>query len=507
MKHYDMIIIGSGAANIVSDAAIDAGLKIAICERGKFGGTCLTRGCIPTKVLATVANKINDLKHLAKIGINIDLESLEINQTLIKERVFNKIDESLEIADEYRDCGVDVYEGEARFRSNKELVVKPNDAGDEILITADKILIATGARTKKLDIKGLDEVGYMSSESFFSQEYPLPFPKSITILGGGYIACEFASIFNAFGSEVNLIQRSDRILSSADKDISLSLMKSFESRGINVCTSTELLEVKRNGDSKEVVFKYEGLEKSLLAEEIFLAMGVESNADSLYLEKTDILCDERNYIVTNEGLETSVSGVYCLGDANGRVQLRHKANKEAEILCHNLFSTKEYKRMDYSLIPSAVFTYPEIASVGMTYENACKEFGVENIVTTKMYYKDIAKGYALGYENEARNENNGDEFIKIVVEKNSHKILGVHIIGEEAAVLLHPYSYMMNLAQHEIAELNTVKASAELKEARKNMLSKEYILDKTDTVDELVTAHPSLAELATWVVSNLEYEK
>ncbi len=524
MKHYDLVVIGTGAANIISDAAIDAGLKVAICEKGKFGGTCLTRGCIPTKVLATVSEKKCELEHLSRIGIDFDSENIRLDQKLVKDRVFNKINESNEIADEYREAGADVYEAEASFVSDKIIRINPIDGSKSFEISGDKIVIASGARTMKLDLKGLESCSYLCSETFFSDKYPLPFPKSIIILGGGYIACEFASIFNAFGTEVTLIQRSEHILSKADEDISLALERAFLKRGINLFTSTELLEAgfcdesndessesKSRSKSKYVEFKQHGKVRRVRAEEIFLATGVMSNADTLTLENTGIEIDKRGYIKCNEALETSVDGVYCLGDANGRVQLRHKANKEAEILANNLLSSASYLRMDYSLIPAAVFTYPEIAYVGLSEKEAREIYG-DRVLTTIMSYSAVAKGYALGITDE--NETAPACFIKLIVDKENHRIIGVHIIGPAASILIHQYSYLMNLATHEIAEINDIKPSDKLKNAR--ILDKEKLtidksllnsdLDTTDTMDSLVCAHPSLSELAAWAPSLITYE-
>lgn len=502
MKHYDLLVIGAGAGNIVSHAALDAGLSVAICEKYKFGGTCLTRGCIPTKILASVAEKRISLDKFKGIGLNLDLDSVSINQDLVKQRVFSKIDLSKNIPDGLRNSGADVYEGCAHFISDTCVELIYNDGSSPLKLSADKILVATGAKTRIPDIEGLDQIGFLSSESFFADAYPQPFPQSLIILGGGYIGCEFASIFAAFGTKVTIIQSAPRLLRVMDEELSNELTHQFKERGIEIYTGSRAKRAYLRDNKKILVFNKNGTEYEIAADELFVAPGVVPNTDELGLENTSLELDSRGYIKTNEAMETSVPHIYCIGDANGQIQLRHTANREARILSHNLFNTsvqkgtKLYERMDYSLIPSVVFSTPEIASVGLTQAEAEEQLGKELVGIRKLPYHETAKGFALGY-------NKGEDnraFVKLVVNKETEKILGVHILGDQASLLMQSYSYLLNLEPHEVAHLNThLPASKGLEKARKEQpLSPRMKSDYAPTMQKLVTAHPSLAEVAAW---------
>ena len=221
MKNYDVIVIGSGSANIVIDEAISHGKKCALIEMGKFGGTCLTRGCIPTKVMVSVADFIRQAKHVEKIGLKI--HDIDVDFDLIKQRVEKKINvESNEVYEYYANQkNVDVYKATAKFVSNKEIKIIYNDKskGEEI-ITGQIIVIGAGARTKIPKIEGMEEVKYITSETFFGDKFPKKPYKSLTVIGGGYIGMEFAHIFSAFGSEVNVVQHNKYILPKEEREIS-----------------------------------------------------------------------------------------------------------------------------------------------------------------------------------------------------------------------------------------------------------------------------------------------
>lgn len=505
MREFDLFVIGTGAANLVSDAAIDAGLRVGICEKYKFGGTCLTRGCIPTKILATAAEKLISLRSYEKLGISLPSDQIRLDQGKMKDRVFAKIDESLEIAEEYRDAGATVYEGTARFVSDEEVEILLH-TGKKERVRAERILVATGAKTRLPDLPGLHEVGFLCSENFFAEAYPFPFPSSVVILGGGYIGCEFASIFAAFGSAVTIVQSAPRLLRIMDEELSAALEAEMTERGIRIYKNARAEALREEQGMKCLSFCQGEERHEILAEEIFIATGVEPNSAELGLENTSLLLDARGYIRTNEAMETSLPHIYCLGDANGKIQLRHKANREAEILAYNLFSeeVKEgapLKRMDYTCIPQVVFSVPEVASVGLTERDARAKYGDAAVLSGRFPYASTAKGYALGYGEESVDR----AFVKLVTEKKSGKILGVHIIGAQASLLMQYYSYLMNLSPHEIPATDPeLRASEALLAARTLPLSPSPDPGQLHCMDELVTAHPSLAEVAAWANGALE---
>lgn len=569
MKHFDVFVIGAGSGNIVSRAALDAGLSVGLCEKYKFGGTCLTRGCIPTKILATAADKICDIHKLKDIGVQVDSQDIHIDQELIKERVFSKIDNCKSIPESLRRAGAEVYAGVAHFKNDNILEITCHDDPEHpIEVTADTIVISSGAKTRIPEIEGLEEVSYLTSETFFDEGYPQPFPRSIIMVGGGYIGCEFASIFSAFGCEVHIIQSAPRLLRPMDEELSAELTRQFRERGIKVSVESHAKSVRIQDGKKYLTYTEGGrrdqsqpgakqsntsvsdtsqdghttqethtaqdahtmqdvytareahtaqdtLFKEICADEIFIAPGVVPNSAELGLENTSLRLDSRGYVVTNEAMETSVPHIYCIGDANGQIQLRHKANKEARILAHNLFGTQGnestspandalYQRMDYSFIPAVVFSTPELASVGMTEQEAVHVYGKDSIGIRSLSYAEVAKGFALGY----KADNPQEGFVKIIVNKDTDKILGVHILGEQAALLMQTYSYLLNLSPHEVPAVNEMLRAREKLKAARQVMPMSVELDPGDvhTINQLVTTHPALGEVAAWAARQKDRE-
>lgn len=494
MKKYDMIVIGTGAGNIILEAALEKGLSCAQIEKGKFGGTCLTRGCIPTKVMATFADKILELEHSKELGLHF--EGLSMDWGKMSERVWEKIDESKALREFYqKEKNLDVYEGTGFFVKEKVIQVQLNTGELSEPITADRIFIGVGGRTNVPVIEGLEEVGYITSETLFGESYPKKPYDSLIIIGGGAIGVEFAHIFNAVGTKVSMVQRNVRLLPKEDEEVSAWIKERFEERGIHVLLNTQTVSVKKHGSKKmlKVKNKETGEEKNIVAEEILVAPGIVSNADLLQLENTKIRTDEKGWIMTNEFLETSVDGVWAFGDVNGRQQFRHKANYEADILAHNCFmssSPKEYRWARYDLVPAVTFCYPQVAHVGMT-EKEAREKGYELLIG-KHYYNQTAKGFALGYGEADK------EFAKLIVDKNTDRMLGFHAIGQEAAMLIQPYLNLLNAGKHELVPINPEIGSETTKKLRaENPVAhlKPHLLS---TVRQTMVPHPSLSEVGIW---------
>ncbi|MDD2213857.1 MAG: FAD-dependent oxidoreductase, partial [Oscillospiraceae bacterium] len=247
MKHYDLILIGSGAGNIVLDAGLEQGLHCALIEKGKFGGTCLNRGCLPSKVLVTAANLLRDIQKAEAIGVHT--EQARLDWPVISRRVWQKIDENQSIRAEYQaEANLDVYEGSASFTAPGQLKVKLNGGGDSELLTADKIVIATGGHSRTEAIAGLRAEDYITSESFFGSRYPAKPWRRVAILGGGPIGTEFAHVLSSAGSEVHLIQRNVRLLPHEDPEISQILLDSMTSLGIDVSLNTVIRQVEHPAD-------------------------------------------------------------------------------------------------------------------------------------------------------------------------------------------------------------------------------------------------------------------
>lgn len=503
MKQYDIIVIGTGGASIVIDAAIAKGLRGALIEKGKFGGTCLTRGCIPTKVMVTAADAIREIEELGRIGIKTGPAS--IDWEIMSRRVWQKIDESKGIASYYEKfANLDVYKGAASFLRDKVLQVHNNDGTITEEITAPIIVIGTGGHTKVNPIEGLEEAGYLTSESLFGNKYPSAPYKSLVIMGGGPIGTEFGHVFAAAGTEVTFIQHNVRLLPKEDEEISAQILKDIRKLGIKVHLNQEPERVRVEDGIKIVTMKDRstGEVKEVRGEEILMASGIKPAIEELHLENTSIADRRGGWIKTNEFLETTVDGVYAMGDVNGEAPFRHKANYEADIIAHNLFranAPEEFRWARYDLVPAVTYTYPQVGHVGLT-EAEARKAGYD-VGTGKNYYSTTAKGFALGF-------NPGDEddgFVKIVVDKATNHILGVHVIGPQASILFQPYVNLLNSGDTALKAINEEVGSQQTRELRAKGLVRKMDPHSVITVGETMTPHPSLSEVIMWTQAYYEH--
>lgn len=501
MEKYNVIVIGTGAGNIVTDAALAAGLRVAVIERGKYGGTCPTRGCIPSKVLVTAANRVREIRESARIGVKAGEPTIDWD--VLSRRVWAKIDEAKAIKGYYEKFpNVDTFDGTASFTGPHSISVALN-AGGTVELTAEKIFIATGGRTNIPRIDGLETAGYVTSETFFGAKYPKAPYKSLIIIGGGPIGCEFAHVFNAAGTRVTIVQHNVRLLPKEDADISAFLLAAFRRYGIGVELNKDTLAVTSSGKGKTLSYRDRttGEESSVTADEILVAPGIRPMTELLHLEATGVTLDRRGYIMTNEFLETAAPGIWALGDVNGRAPFRHKANHEAEILAHNLFEDVEpakWRWADYRYVPAVTYTYPEAAHVGLTEAQAV-DAGYDTAVAIN-HYSTAAKGYALGYEPGGAD----DGFVKLVVDRKTQKILGAHIVGPEASILIQPFVGGLMAGKHTIIPLTDI-ASDTAKALREKRLTRHLCPQSVHTFSETMTPHPSLSEVTMW--TRYYYEK
>lgn len=509
MKKYDVIVIGTGAGNIVTDAALDLGYKVAQIEKDKFGGTCLTKGCIPTKVMVTAADFIRENQEVGKIGIVT--QEAKIDWEKLTERVWQKIEESKGILEEYKaEKNLDVYEGRGFFVEDKVMQVEYNAGGISEKITADIIILAAGAKSRRISMEGMEEVGYVTTEDIFGKAWPKKPYKSLIIIGGGAIGTEFAHAFSSFGTKVSLVQFDDRLLPRMDRDISAFLGERFVDLGIDLYCNAISRRLYQENEMKvlEIEDRLSGEIRKIYGEEILVATGVIPNTDLLEVENTSLALDKAGWVRTNEFLETSIEGVYAIGDINGHGQLRHKANYEADILVHNLFPQalppgqekegikpeRRFARFEY--IPAVTYTYPQVSSIGLIEEIAkeqAKEKGWD-IRVGYHHYSSTAKGYAMGFEPGDKE----DGFIKVIIDANSKYILGVHIIGAEASILLQPYASLLGSGRIEHLMYEKEIGSSETMETRAREYSRYLDPHKITSITEAMTAHPSLTELVMW---------
>jgi dihydrolipoamide dehydrogenase len=328
---------------------------------------------------------------------------------------------------------------ERAVQSNKELgyyhltgyFVGPKTlrVGDEE-IRGSKIMIAAGVRTKIPDVPGLKENEVLTSENVFGIE---KLPKQMVILGGGYKACEFAHFFSAFGTKVTLVGHNPRLLPREEPEVS-ELVKKKLSKYVDVHVNKDVVRVDQERRRRTIVHKDRstGQIGEVEAEHILVTTGVRSNSDLLKPEASGVAIDQSGYVVVNEFLETNVPGIWAFGDIIGRNMYRHTANYESDVAWNNAFGLQKIKISEHA-VPHAVFSYPQVAGVGMTEEEAKKK-GLDVLVGINMY-SNCAKGYAMGDD---------DSFVKVVVENVTRRILGASVVGPDAAILLQPIVYLMN---------------------------------------------------------------
>ena len=424
MREYDLIVIGTGAGLNVASKARANDLRVAIVEDGPLGGTCLNRGCIPSKIIIEPANVVRQAEDAKRIGVTSKIEAMDFQ--LVKKRMWDMVlsDRGGMERGVASDKGLDLFHVRGEFVGTRRLQVGTEQ------ITAPKVMIACGARTAVPTIKGLEEAGYLTSESVFDIQRV---PKRLAILGGGYKACEFAHFFTAFGTEVTIIGRNPVLLPREEPEVSALVLKKM-SELCDVHVNQEVIEVRRSAEGKALVHKdrTSSATTEVTVDEILVATGVRSNADLLQATRSGIQLDERGYIMVNEYLETNVPGVWAFGDIIGRNMYRHTANYESDVAWFNAFGKQKVKLLEHA-VPHAVFAYPEVAGVGMT-EAEAKKRGRRYFVG-RAEYIETAKGYAMG-EDEA--------FCKVVVDAETMRILGAHAVGPHASLLVQPIVYLMN---------------------------------------------------------------
>ena len=415
MKKYDVIVIGSGSGGIILDAAYREGLKVAYVDRGPLGGTCLNVGCIPSKMLIYPADRVVEIQEAHRLGIEAEIKNIDFKAIMARMR--QPIDESLAHmrAGLQHAENLDFYEVEGFFTKDYTMEV----AGEEI--KGEKIFIVAGARPSIPPIKGLDEVDYLTNETLLEIT---ELPKSVVIIGGGYIAAEYGHFLAAMGAKVIMLQRGPRLVPNNEPEISLTLEKAL-SRRMTIHTKTSAVEVKRTAEGDTVIGKNQetGALTEYTGERILVATGRRSNADVLQIEKTGVKTDDRGFIIVNDYLETSKKNIWALGDVTGRYMFKHVANREAQIAWNNAINEQKQK-MEYHAVPYAVFSYPQIAGVGLTHAEAAQK---SKVLIGTSRYSDVAKGEAMVEE---------DGFAKAIVDRATYKILGFHIIGPYAPMLI-----------------------------------------------------------------------
>lgn len=498
MKKYDMIIVGSGSGLMVMEAALNAGLSCAVIEKSKFGGTCLTKGCIPSKMLVYPADLLREASDAKRIGLTFTPPETDWGR--VAHRMWKQINQSEQIKESLlKTEGLDVYQGTAAFTGKRTMIVTFDDGKQSEELEAGLIVIAAGARSSVPPVPGLEDAGYITSETFFGESFPERPWKSLIIIGGGAIGAEFAHIFSSFGTKVTVVEMKPHIIPTEEDEISLFVEKQFRNNGITVLTNTKIISASRSGAEKAVTVEdiSTGEKRTIAAAEIFIASGVRSNGDLLQLQKAGVKTDSRGYVETNEYLQTSNEHVFAIGDINGKFQFRHKANYEAGILSGNLFGQGEKKQAKYDATPWAIFTWPQVGHVGLT-ERQAKEKGLR-IWVGRNFYSDIAGGIAMGYSRHG--EDNG--FVKIIAGEDQ-KIIGVHAAGPYAAILVQPFVYLMNAGYH----CECVSGGDSVRPGRAGLI--RSVCPQIGTflpLEDSMVIHPSMSELAAWALEDIDWSR
>jgi mycothione reductase len=428
MDRFDLIVIGSGAGTHVASVASKEGLKVALVDKGPAGGVCLNSGCIPSKMLIYPADVIRIIQHARVLGVEANITRIDFQRIL--SRMHSLVEENRERLEKAIESKENIiwYKNSAEFIGDYTLQV------GERTLKAAKIVIATGARALVPPIRGLKEAGYIDNVTLLNLQ---DLPKSLIIIGAGLIACEYGHFFSSMGTKVTILGRGPQILKNEDPEISQVINKAL-SKFMKVLTDHEVIGVELENGQK-VVSAHNRIDNKIYkfqSEQILLAAGRHSNADLLKPERTGVEIDQYGWIRVNEHLETTKRDIWALGDAIGKDMFRHTASYESDIVIHNLLQAKkpeDRRKADFHSVPHAVFTYPQVAGVGLN-ESQAIESGYQ-VLVGRARYTDVAKGVAMAEE---------QGFVKLVIEENTERILGCSIIGSEAPVLIQQVVYLMN---------------------------------------------------------------
>ena len=434
MKDFDLIVIGAGSGLDVASAFASQGKNVAVVEPGPLGGTCLNRGCIPSKMLIHHADIVQEIDNSEKFHIDA-----EVKETDFKE-IVDEVNQEVQEDSDNIENGIKnsenhtLYRTEAEFVDNKTLDVS-NAEQEEDKITAEKIVVAAGTRPFVPPIDGLEDVDYMTSKEALELREK---PEDMVIIGGGYISNELAHFFDAMGIEVTILERGDTLLGHEDREVSEKYTEIAEER-FDVQTGYSASQVSQEGGRISVnAENEEGETKEFEADELLVAAGRVPNTDKLKVENTDIDTSERGFIEVNEYLQTSVDHIYALGDIIGQHPFKHAANLEANVALVNAFAGNR-KEVDYTAMPHAVFSSPQIAGVGKTEQQLEEEDA--SYVKSTYDYEQTGMGMALKEE---------DGFVKVLASEDG-EIFGCHIIGPHASQQIHEVLVAMKAGSGEVS--------------------------------------------------------
>ena len=405
-----LLIIGAGPGGYETAlAAAKRGVEVVLVEAGPVGGTCLNEGCIPTKSFCKNAHLLEQLREAEAFGVsdlayNFDFKAVTARKNAVVEQLRGGVESLLSHK------LITLVRGKASFKDPHTVVV-----GDEEY-SADYIIIATGSVSASLPVPGADLEGILTSKEILDIE---ELPKKLCVIGGGVIGLEFASIFNSFSCEVTVLEYCKEILPRFDTDLAKRLKQCLGKKGIDINTQSQVLSISKEGDQYKVTFLRKGKEESVVADKVLMAVGRKANVDSLNLAEAGVEFGPRG-VVVNEVMQTSQPHIYAVGDINGKMMLAHAAIFQGLVALDHMMGVDN--DIDLSVMPAAVFTSPEAASVGKT-EDECKEAGLK-VKCLKSFFRANGKAVTMG-------ETEG--FCKVIVEEETGLLLGCHLFGPHSS--------------------------------------------------------------------------
>ncbi|MFZ3065186.1 MAG: dihydrolipoyl dehydrogenase [Nitrospirota bacterium] len=447
MAEKRLIVLGAGPGGYVAAIrAAQLGAKVTIIEDTEVGGTCLNRGCIPTKALIASAEAIDKIKRAEEYGIEIKGE-VSCNLSKIIERKNKVVAIQVKgIRSLFKSWGIELLEGRGKIKDVNKIDVALKD-GSSRTAEGDNIIIATGSRPARISLFSFDGKDIITSDEALNIT---EIPKSILIVGAGVIGCEFAFILKELGAEVTIVEMLSHAVATEDEEISEILERELKKRKIKLILNTKIEKIERGSDGSLTAFLSDG--KQIKTEKVLVSIGRALNTENIGLEELGIKKGKKGEIEVNSRMETNIKGIYAIGDVVGGIMLAHVASTEGIVAAENIMGHS--REMDYNIVPAGIFTMPEIGSVGLR-EKQANEKGID-IKIGRFQFRGLGKAHAMG-------EIAG--MAKIIADAKTDKVLGLHIIGAHAADLVHEGAVAMKLGAKAKDIAATIHAHPTLSEA------------------------------------------